>query len=160
MKKGGIVAFLLAGIIMVVYGMYNAKKMNEFMETALSTTASVVKIDVEEEFDEKRYRDDQESDDKSARRRRLDKTNYIDYIYVLYLEYDIEGNKCSSNITYPTDSINVGDRIKIWYNPENTADIRIETDSKVANGLIIMGVAISVLSFTSLIVSSLRKKRN
>ncbi|NLI72729.1 MAG: DUF3592 domain-containing protein [Bacteroidales bacterium] len=159
MKKGGLAAFLLAGLIMIGYGIYNAKESNEFMDTAMAANATIVKIDVEEKFDKKKYERDQEMGDARANRRLKNRENYIDYSYVAYVEYDVNGNKCSSKVTYPTDSVSVGDIIKVWYNPENTTDIRIEKNAMIAYGLIILGAVVSVLSFISLIVSGFRKKQ-
>lgn len=160
MKKEGLFIFLIAGLIMIGYGLYNAKIVDEFMETAMLANASVVKIDVEEKFDKKQFERDQELGDARANRRLKNMSNYIDYSYIAHVEYDIDGNKYSSKVTHPTDSVSVGDEIKIWYNPENKTDIGIEKNFIVADGLIILGTVVSALCLIGLIARGFRKKRS
>lgn len=107
------IVFLIAGIGMIVGGVYIQNENNKFMKNAKKTTATITRIDVS-------YDSDGDSD------------------HDVYVEYAVKGERYTGRLNEYNSGMYEGKDITIYYNPENPRDFR-GTSSSISS-YIIMGI--------------------
>ena len=115
---GGVLFFLM-GVLGIVMGVLTGISENKFQESALTTTAIITDIDV------RYYR----SNGKNKKDRDV------------FVEYEVEGQKYRNELNIYKSSMREGQRIEVFYDPENPGD------SRIASGGVSIIILIMVIIF-------------
>lgn len=144
---GGLL-FIIIGALLFFYGINLGISGNEFMKTALSTTGRITDIQVYRK--NSNYRESYDYYYENDYNRRRD-----DLEYDVYMEYEVEGKIYDGKCGYST-GMKEGDRITVYYAPNNHADYMVEGQN-VANWFVPVIGLVFLLIGLSMIISNLNK---
>lgn len=135
----GGVLFCLMGVLGIVMGVLTGISENKFQESALTTTAIITDIDV------RYYR----SNGKNKKDRDV------------FVEYEVEGQKYRNELNIYKSSMREGQRIEVFYDPENPGDSRIASGG-VSIIIVIMGIIFLTFGtgFIVLYIKNKMKRKN
>lgn len=124
------IIFFIVGILFVVIGFAAKKSHENFIETAQQTSATVTDVDVRTE------------------RKKTGKHKKTRKVYDIYIEYEVDGVTYEDVYNSSSSPASVGSQIKIYYDPENPFNTRLETSS---SGFAILSVIGGVFAISGLI---------
>ena len=120
-RLGSGMVFVIAGLLFLVIFIFIVVENNNFMETAKETTAVVTEVRKERVRRNGKYRTD----------------------YDVYVYYEVDGVAYNQEINGGNASMKKGQKLVVYYNPENPRDVR----SGGGSGIKYFGVVFS-LAFT------------
>lgn len=115
------IVFLIAGIGMIVGGIYIQNENNKFMKTAKETTATITRIDVSYDFNEDSNHD-------------------------VYVEYAVKGKRYTGRLNEYNSGMYEGKNITIYYNPDNPKDFRGTSSNLLSYIIMGIGAVFTIIS--------------
>lgn len=126
---GGVVC-LIMGLLVMGIGVFLGISEKKFQEKALTTTAVIADIDIH-----------------TTRKKGKTKKDYD-----VYVEYTVDGRQYRSELNVHKSSMREGDKIEVFYDPDNPKDARVKSDG-INIIFAVAGAFMSIVGIRNIVVS-------